>query len=514
MADPTTILDYAKQRRDNAKLAVAAAQQRLAQSQSSGAAKSDELAKATGAFTDLSRQADEIRKKLAAVPTPADGDALLDALEQLIIRLRAQHSVILKVQVALDSARTGVESAQLLLSADSARLAAAESQVQEANQSSKRRDKLKAALIAPPLSTISADAAAALTKTPFTDATTRIKADIPAKLLTRAEERLAAEAARIAKAVAGSQAAEDAALAERDKNGGADGQAESQWSAFSRAEGAAQDFVGAAQSRFEGAQAALALVADAKRSPLTPEQAARINDATLKAARETAIDSEKARDDKLRDLLSAGDALEAEILKARADNKNPDDVQAVQDAKAALNAAEAAFKTVDDAWRAKEKDRDAALADVEAKQIALAKAIQAAITAKKNPDADPNVIAAKTALTNAQGALKTAEDAYRQSDHGILHAWEAAVPDTTWQLLANYEEARRTLDALKVSNPAKLVDDLETAEEEYVKARLKADASANVMEHLGAERTLRAGRQRSALQNESHRLFSALRGDN
>jgi hypothetical protein len=514
MADPTTILDYAQQRRDNAKLAVAAAQQLLAQAQSSVAAKSDELAKATDDFADLIRQADEIRKKLASVPTPADGDALLDALEQLIIRSRTQRAVILKAQADLDAARADGESAQSLLNADSARLAAAESQAQEAGQSSKRRDKLKAALGAAPLSTISADAAEALTKAPFTDAKTRIEADIPAKLLTRADERLAAEAARIAKTVSDAQAAEDAALDERDENGGAAGQAESQWAAFLRAEAAAQDFVSSAQSRFDGAQAALARVADVKQSPLTPEQAARINDATLKAAREAAVDAEKARDGKLRDLLSAGDALEAEILKAIADNENPDDVQAVQDARADLTAAEAAFKTADDAWRAKEKDRDAALADVEAKQAALAKAIQAAVAAKKNPDTDPDVGVAKTDLTNAQITLKTAENTYRQSDHGILHAWEAAVPDTTWQLLADYEAARRTLDELIASDSAKLVGDLETAEEDYVKARLKADASANVIEQLGAERTRRAGRRGSALQNESHRLLSALRGDN
>src|SRR5262249_22148412 len=199
----------------------AAAQQRLAQAQSSVAAKSDELAKATDAFADLSRQADEIRKKLAAVPTPADGDTLLDALEQLIIRPRTQRAVIWKAQADLNAVRADGESAQSLLNADSARLAAAESQAQEAGQSSKRRDKLKAALGVEPLLMISADAAEALTKAPFTDATTRIEADIPAKLLTRAEERLAAEAARIAKTVSDEHAAEDAGLDERDENGGA-----------------------------------------------------------------------------------------------------------------------------------------------------------------------------------------------------------------------------------------------------------------------------------------------------
>ncbi len=514
MADPTTILDYVNQRRDSAKLAATSAQQRLAQAQATIAAKSEELAGATSAFADLSKQADEIRKKLAAVPTPADGEALLDALEQVIIRSRTQRLTILKTQAELDAARAAAQSAQSLLNAASARSANAESQVKQADQAHQQRVQLKAALNAAPLSTIHTDAGNALINKPFTDAKTRIESDIPAKLLTRAEERLAAEMARIARAVSDALAADTAALAERDENGGATGQAEKQWVAFLRAETAVRDLVNTAKSRFDQAQATLAQVADANHSPLTPEQTERINDATLKAAREAAADEEQTRDGKLKDVNDARGALAGEILKAKADNKNPDDVQAVKDAQAALTTAEAAFKTADDAWRAKEKDRDAKLADVESKRAGLAKAIQAAIAAKKDPDTDANVIAAKTALTNAQDALETAEDDYEQSNHGILHAWEAAVPDSAWQLLADYEEARRMLDGLKASSPSQLEDDLEKAEEEYVKARLKADASANVLEQLGAEQAQRAGRRQSALQNEGHRLLSALRGDN
>ena len=113
-------------------------------------------------------------------------------------------------------------------------------------------------------------------------------------------------------------------------------------------------------------------------------------------------------------------------------------------------------------------NRDAKLADVAAKQVALAVATRSAIAAKKDPETDANVIAARTALTDAENALKTAEDNYKQSDHGILHAWETAVPETTWLLLADYEESTRALNDLKASDPAILKTDLDQAEADFV----------------------------------------------
>ncbi len=514
MTDPTTILDYATRQRDDAMLAVAAAQRQLGEAQSAIAAESENLAQATGAFSDLNKQADETRKKLAAAPTSADGVALLDALEQLVIRSRAKRAGALRAQAELDAAKATAESAQTLLNSASARLARAESALKQAAEAHNQREKLKAALTAAPLSTLNTDADVALRNDPGAGAKTRIEADFPAVLLARAEERFDAEAARIARTVADTLSADDAALAERDANGGAAGHADKQWQAFLRAEAAVRDFANTAKSRLDQAQATLAGVADAGRFPLTPEESASINDATLKTAREAAAAAENIRDGELKNLNAAVDALEAEILKARVENKNPDDAQAVIDARNTLAAAELAFQTADDEWRAEEIDRDAKLADVAAKQVALAMATQSAIAARKDPEIDANVIAARTALTEAENALKIAEDNYKQSDHGVLHAWEAAVPETSWLLLADYEEARQALNDLKASDPAKLKSDLDQAEADFVEAKLKADASSNVMEQLASEQTRRAGRRQSARQNHVQRLFGALRGDN
>ena len=219
MADPTTILDYATQQRDNAELAVTAAQRQLAQAQSAIAAESENLAQATSAFADLNKQADETRKDLAVAPTSADGEALLNALEQLIIRSRTKRAATLRAQAELDAAKAAAESAQPLLNAASARLARAESALKQAAEAHNQRDTLKTALTSELLSTINTDADLALQNDPFTSAKTRIEADLPARLLARAEARFNAEVARIARSVADALAADDAALAERDANG-------------------------------------------------------------------------------------------------------------------------------------------------------------------------------------------------------------------------------------------------------------------------------------------------------
>jgi hypothetical protein len=284
--------------------------------------------------------------------------------------------------------------------------------------------------------------------------------------------------------------------------------------AFLRLEATARYFVNTARSRFDQAQATLAQVADRARSPLTAEQTGRINDAALKASREAAAAEEKALAAKLKDWEDKQSLLDAEVLKAKAAGQDPDKEQGVKDAKKDVGDAETAFKTLDDLWRAKEKDRDAALAEIDAKQIALAQAIKKAIAGKKNPDTDTDVTKAKSDLATAHSDFKKAEDDYQSSSHGILDAWEAAVPDSAWRFFDDYEEAAATLTLLKDIDPAKLKNDLQKAEEDYIKAQLIADKSATILAQLAAEQAERAAREQAVRQTGAARLFSALRGDN
>lgn len=520
MADPTTILGYATKRRDDAKAATAAAQQRLTDAQASVNANRDAAAQATNAAADLEKQAADIRQQLSAIPTPADGEALIAALEQITIRARTAQAAVLNAQTALSVAQADADRAQLDLTNASAQETKAAAELTQATAAAKQRAAWALALGAPPLSTLKTAATDALDDTMdpegvnFKDADARIKTDIPAKLLQRALDRRSNALALVTQADSDTQAAKTASLKERNDNGGLAGVAQKQCGLFQQAEAAVQNFVSTAEARFDHAQATLAQVANEDNSPLTTEQRERINDADLEDAREDAVDLEKARDDKLKLVAVAQAALDVEILKALAAGKDPDDEADVQTARTAVGTAITNFETLDDPWRAEEKDRDEKLGEVAIKQAELDAAIKKAIAAKKDPETDPDVATARTNLETAQGDLADAETTYKESDHGILHAWEAAVPDTTWRLFADFEEAVAELNALKGIDPATLQTDWETAETNCVTAQLAADRSASVLAQLEAEQARREARQENERQNGASRRFGALRGDN
>jgi len=522
MATPTTLLELATQGRDAAKQMVTDAQKRLAETQQNLADATAELAKANKDLAGLKGQEDALRSRLSAVPTREDGEALLADLEQIIIRGRAAQDAAIRAGSKLKSAQAESAGAQAALAASSARLAAAESELAQATKADKQRAALKDALTKPPLASINTDADAALKAAPWLAAKKRIEGDnaaalkgeIPPVLLARARSRRDKETGRISQAQTDATAAEDAALDERDANGGLEGKAIKQWVLFQRAEAAVKDFAANAKAQFDQATNLTAQVADASNAPLTPEQKARLFDATLQAKRDAAFAAESGRDDTRTALDDAQIKLNAEELKAIAAGSNPDDVQAVKDAKAALEEAKTNLKDTDDVWEAQERDRDEKLGLVAEKENALALAIQAAVAAKQDPDTDGNVANARAALKTAQDNLATAEEDYEGSSHGILHSWEAAVPDTTWQLLNSFERAKTIFVALKSANPAVLKTALDTAEQNYVAARLKANSRAGVFETLTARQNSSAAQRQIANDAASLRLFSALRGDN
>jgi hypothetical protein len=527
MADPTTIFDYATKRRDDAQTAVTNAQQQLTAAQGSVAAQSDALALATTALADLERQAAAIRQKLSAVPTPADADALVAALEEITIRIRTGEGSIVKAQAELLVAQVEAERAQTVVANATTRLTEAEAALKQANQDAQERAARAVVLGGPPLSTIATDATNALDETTLpegenyraakarltTDTVDR-KADIPDKLFKRAKNRRDNALALTTQADSDVQAALNAVFKEQNDNGGLAGVAQKVWALFQQAEANVEEFVTTAKARFDKAQANLARVADLDNDPLTAEQSDRINDAGLKASRETAVDKEKDRDDKGKAVVTKRAALDVEILKALAAGKLPDTVTAVQTKTNAWNDAKNDFATADNAWRLDEKNRDAKLDAVAAREKELQQKIDAAVAAHNDPETDPDVIAAKDNLKTAQIDLSVAENNYRQSPHFVLHAWEAAVPDSMWRLFEDFEEAEDILNALKNASPTTLQSDLVAAEADYVAAQLAADVSESKVANLSAEQARREVLLKTDRQSAANRTFGALRGDN
>ena len=205
----------------------------------------------------------------------------------------------LQAQVALTESQSEAELAQSDLAVAGAQLESDEAELKQSDEANKRRVAWVAALDGS-LATMKTDATNALSVTKpegaaFKQARKRIGDDIPATLLTRVEERRAAEVARIASKSVERSALTDAVEVELDLNGGLAGRAVDKWAAFQRQEAVVGEYVNTARNRFDQALATLTLVGDATRSALTLEEDASIDDPALATPRDAAALEERCR---------------------------------------------------------------------------------------------------------------------------------------------------------------------------------------------------------------------------
>ena len=514
-----TIIEYATSRSNSAAQAMTDANQQLAKAQSNLALVNSARAEASAELADLERQATDIRQKLSKVATPADGAKLLDALEQITIRIRAKQAAIVKLQEKFSLAQAGMTKAQTDVAAASREQSAAAATLQAATEADALRQTWIEALTNPPLSTINNEAGKALDDAnpvegaAFKKAKDRIAADIPARLLKRAEERRAQNATVVGQENRNTQLVEDAILKERETNGGLADKAAKKWVTFKRAETAVGDFIINAKSGFDEAKAIFVAVGNPDQSPLTPEQKSRVHDPDLLGDREEAAEAESVlHTTELQALINRQKELDEAILKAKADPSGPN-LEALEVAKEGLETAQEKFAEKDAEWRTEETALAQAVDDVVAKQAELTAAIKKAVENGVDPDTDADVIQANTDLNNAKDGLKDAEVDYKGSKHGTLDLWEAAVPDSTWRLFEKYEHAIEILNALKLSNPETLKSTLTTAEEDYVTTQIAADNSAGILGQLTSEQVSRIARHEGAQKTAGARLFGALRGD-
>lgn len=444
MADPTTLLELATRHRDAAQAAHTHAEQTLANASTDLGAAARDHAVASAAFAALEQRVAALRAALAQVATRADGEALLLELEQQTLALRTQQARLLEIESDVLVLSAAQAQARTALAAAATDLQQATADLAEVTQASTRRAALDAALAAPPLASLRNDANAALNTAPqnqsFTTARARLEADLPATLLAQARARRQPVRTHLDDLEALVRAAEDAG-------------AERLAARFERAEADLEDYVGRAKSRYDAARQALARVADPTQSPLTAEQKARIHEATLKAKADAAAAIEKDRNDRRADLAAATKALAEALLIARAADidADPEETQAVKDA--------------------------------------------------------------RQDLTDAQAALAQAEAAYTPALRNDLDTWEAAVPDATWRLLEDFETAHATLIELS-QDPAPLAAALDAAEAALVTALLAADKKTRANAFFAAEAARHAAELASQQTLSTRASFSALRGDN
>ncbi|MBE0659929.1 MAG: hypothetical protein IH602_19705 [Bryobacteraceae bacterium] len=442
MAAP--LLELATQQRDTAITAEADARQALANARTAltqAAADRDEV---IAELAVLDRELAAIRAALATVETPADGEPLLDQLGEKTVAHRARQAELLESErtVAAAASAESRAAAGLRIARDLLKLA--ESTLKTTGDEDARRTACRDSLTVEPLSTLRSDAFNALNTVPenepFTIARARIESDIPAALITRARQRRAAAGRHSSSASASVAAAQDLSDARLSHQ-------------FRHAESALRNYVTQGRAGFDRASALLARVANPAVSPITAEQAGRINDGTVVTAGTAAAAAEKTRDD--------------------------------------------------------------ARAELETKQSALDQAILAAksadIDADPNADADVQTLTAETDA--ALSALDAAESAYTAGMRTDLDVWEASVPDETWRLLDEFEEAAALLNELADTDPSSLTANLDAAELAHADGMRAEDKTAKTQRFLKEEIAAREASAAFERNAAGRRRFQATRGD-
>jgi hypothetical protein len=122
-----------------------------------------------------------------------------------------------------------------------------------------------------------------------------------------------------------------------------------------------------------------------------------------------------------------------------------------------------------------------------------------------------------TAVTTATGDVGTAQGAFVAADEDALDKWEVTVPDSSWSLLAAFDEASLILNDLKTNaTPAKL-SAAETAMTNAATALAAALETLAKSEHDIAMLDERVKHESELLdaaeRNGSARVLNAMRGD-
>jgi hypothetical protein len=454
MAAPNTLHELAQMNEAAASAALAAARTAVQAKQSSLVAAQLAVEQAIQEQTAARSAVDAVRKQLAEAKTEADATAATVDLGRTLIALREKSAALLDAESAFAVAQKSADASAEHLQEASSLLATAKSALAEEAQAAARRTASEDALMRAPLLTLPADARKLKTTAPlnkaFRDARARIEADIPAKLIERARERRQAALARSSQLMALAKAANDSKL-------GLGAASETENAKFRAAQSTLTDFIANSANRVDRAKALLARVADLAQSPLTAAQKAAITAAAAKG--EPAAAEEKKRDDARAKLQADEAALEEAVLKAK-------------------------------------------IGDID-----KAAAIDA------NPASDTTLAPLVTAQATSAAALATAEAAFTALMKADLQTWESAVPDDTWALLADFEEASEILTAVANADPAAMKSARDAAEKSYVDARIAEQKAARAKRFAVAEQARLAAPLKFESENQSRRVMAALRGD-
>jgi hypothetical protein len=434
-----------------------AAQDDLAKAQASLQTANAQSATDQKAFDKAGSDISAARAKLAITTVPADANALITQITQMIIAQRGLQGAVLDDQDQLADLQASLDSSAATLARASARVASAEASIATVQAEASKRDMYRAAVAAPPLATLKADSAAFLASATVTHATTRLGKNFPDKLLAIAHKRHDTRVNHVKSLRTDLANSSDALATEQATDSGLVGAACQKQIAFQRAQNTLTRYVATAANGYTKAKAVMAAL-----EAIELDASGTVPDVLT--------DAEKAQ---LTALTTAGATAEgtAETLDA--------DLNGVFTAEAAL--------------------QSQILASIAANVDALG--------------TDPNITTKRTAIETARTTFKNALSTFAAADKKDLDQWEAVVPEAAWKVLLDYQEATATLNELSTSDPAALSTAMDTAETDYVTALGAAAVAQRRIDYLGDAIALRQERLESAQAAIAARLFSAIRGD-
>lgn len=407
MADPTSLLQFAERELTERKAALLAATAEVTSRRTALLAADAALKTAAGDVAEANDKLADVRRKLAAIEMPADGEPLLVELRTNIIDQRDKAAALAAADLAHAKAAAILASAQALLPKLTTCLSAAEAAAKAASAAKKRRADAIALVVAQPLANVNQAATDALAGPAHGKVKTRIEGALPEPLRKQALARAAQALAAVGRAEARQAAALAVTDALAEETGLASDRVYRLQRAEVHAEAALLGWVDALPRRLTTAVAALKRLAELNPPALTAQQKASIDaDAVARAA---AAQAEAKWDGAAAKVADAFDALEIERLRLRAADPGVD-------------------TTADEA------------------------------------DINTEVGKAKKKWDDAKAELATEDANFTAAMRTTMSGWRAAVPDSLWLEADAFLAADADLNQLKTASAAPLITALQNAE--------------------------------------------------
>ncbi len=197
MSTPTTLIEYAAEELDRYEDRISQSREGREEARGEREAARTRLRGGIAEMADAQKEVDRLRSLLAKIPTPADGDALVEDLSEALVALRTATASTHGARHDLLEASLRYDRAQRDLNRAARRLAAAQKAMEEAESRLETRERWGALLDSPPLADVASTAEGLRTGSAYQEMAGALEERIPEGLRTSALRRRDLERARL-----------------------------------------------------------------------------------------------------------------------------------------------------------------------------------------------------------------------------------------------------------------------------------------------------------------------------